>query len=156
MKPATDPTRNRELSLIHIAKAQLGLDDETYRSMLWALGRVKSAADLDWTGRKKVLDHLKASGFKPKAKPGSKGSNQHIADRPRNFDSEERGAQWKKVEALLTDARRPWSYAKEMAKRMFGVDALEFCNPEQLQRLIAALVIDKQRRDARGTTKEPQ
>lgn len=151
MKPAVDLTRTRELAQIHIAKAQLGMDDDTYRSMLWAVGRVESAANLDWAGRKKVLDHLKACGFKPKAK-----TTKHVQERPRNFGSEERGQQLKKVEALLADAGRPWSYAESMARRMFKVDALEFCNPDHLQRLIAALSYDQTRRAKRASSKESQ
>lgn len=57
--------RNAELAQIHVAKKQLGLDDETYRAVLWTVGRVRSAGDLDWTGRKTLLDHFKAKGWKP-------------------------------------------------------------------------------------------
>lgn len=60
------PERKAQLAQIHIAKAQLGLDDDTYRAMLWAVARVHSAADLDLTGRMRVLEHLRASGFRPK------------------------------------------------------------------------------------------
>lgn len=67
----SDPARHRDLAAIHVAKKQLGMDDGTYRAMLWSVGRVKSAGDLDFAGRKAVLDHLKACGFKrhsPKAR----------------------------------------------------------------------------------------
>lgn len=57
--------RNAEIAQIHIAKSQLGLDDETYRATLWAVARVRSAKDLDWTGRKALLEHFKAKGWKP-------------------------------------------------------------------------------------------
>ena len=46
--------RTRELAQIHIARQQLGMDDETYRSVLWTVARVRSAADLDWSGRKRA------------------------------------------------------------------------------------------------------
>lgn len=62
------PARTRELAAIHAAKRDLGMDDATYRDMLWAVARVRSAADLDFAGRKKVLDHMKACGWKPKPK----------------------------------------------------------------------------------------
>lgn len=57
--------RNAELAQIHIARAQLGIDEETYRAVLWTVARVKSAKDLDWTGRKKLLEHFRAKGWKP-------------------------------------------------------------------------------------------
>ena len=44
------------------------MDDDAYRDVLWTVARVRSAADLDWSGRKRVLDHLKACGFKIKPK----------------------------------------------------------------------------------------
>jgi hypothetical protein len=59
--------RNAELAQIHLAKKQLALDDDTYRAVLWAVARVKSAKDLDWTGRKTLLEHFKAKGWKPAA-----------------------------------------------------------------------------------------
>ncbi len=60
--PAAD-IRKRELAQIHIAKAALSLDEETYRAMLWSVARVHSAAELDWAGRKNVLDYLKTRGW---------------------------------------------------------------------------------------------
>lgn len=65
------PERKAQLAQIHIAKDQLGMDEDTYRAMLWVVGRVRSAADLDLPGRMRVLEHLKASGFKP-SKPKRK------------------------------------------------------------------------------------
>lgn len=52
--------RARELAAIHVARRMLGLDEETYRLMLWTVARVHSAADLDHAGRQAVLDHLRA------------------------------------------------------------------------------------------------
>ena len=72
--------RNAELAQIHIARAQLGIDEDTYRAVLWTVARVKSAKDLDWTGRKALLEHFRAKGWKPAppksakaAKPASAG-----------------------------------------------------------------------------------
>jgi phage gp16-like protein len=136
--------RNRELAQIHIAKKQLALTDEDYRAMLWAKGRVHTAKDLDYAGRKAVIDHLVACGFKiEKNKGRAKG-------RPHNIDSARRGPQLKKIEALLTDAGRPWAYVNGMAARMFHVERIELCHEGQLQSLIAALTYDKQRRAHRA------
>lgn len=137
MNTAND-TRRRELAKIHLAAKQLGMDDDTYRDMLWAIARVRSAKDLDEAGRRRVLDHLKAVGFKPK--PGSPR-----AGHPHNLGSEERGPQLAKIEAMLTSAGRAWAYADGIAKKMFHVDRVTFCNPEQLRKIIAALVYDAKR-----------
>lgn len=71
--------RNAELAQIHIAKAQLGLDDDTYRDVLWAVARVKSSKDLDWTGRKKLLEHFMSKGWKPSA-PKKARASKPVAD----------------------------------------------------------------------------
>jgi phage gp16-like protein len=149
-RPAARPAqpRNNALAQIHIAKAQLGLDEDTYRAMLWGVARVKSAKDLDHAGRAKVLAHLAASGFKPSApKTPTPG-------RPRNMDDVQRGPMLGKVEALLLDAGRQWPYAHALAKRMFGVDDLSFCHPGQLHKLVAALQIDQGRRQSGASTPE--
>lgn len=75
MKAARN-TRNRDLAKIHIGAKTLGMDpedrdpDSDYRSMLWAVARVRNAADLDHAGRKQVLDFLYARGFRPSNRPG--------------------------------------------------------------------------------------
>lgn len=128
--------RNRELAQIHIAKQQLCMTDEDYRAMLWAKGRVRSSKDLDYAGRKAVIDHLVSLGFKITRK-----------GRPHNIGSAARGPQLKKIEALLADAGRPWAYVSGMAKRMFQVDRVDLCHEGQLQALIAALTYDQQRQE---------
>lgn len=59
--------RNVELGKIHVAATQLHMiqpgDDSIYRDMLWSVARVRSAKDLDNTGRLRVLQHLKALGW---------------------------------------------------------------------------------------------
>jgi len=81
---AKNSNRNRELAQIHIAKKDLGLDDETYRAMLWTVARVNSSADLDFHARKRVLQHLKARGWTNK--PARKAN----ASRPLASDPQSR------------------------------------------------------------------
>lgn len=50
--------RNADLARIHCLKKELGLSDDEYRDVIFALARVRSAADLDWAGRRRVIDHL--------------------------------------------------------------------------------------------------
>lgn len=143
MKAAPDH-RRRELAQIHIAKVQLGMDDDTYRAMLWAVGRVHSAADLDYAARQSVLEHLRACGFKPTVK------NQH-GKRPKV--GTDRDAQVRKLEALLADRSLPWTYITSgkpsMVQRICRVARIEWATAEQLGKLIAALSIDQRRRKER-------
>lgn len=138
------PPRGNRLAQIHIAAKQLGMDEATYRDMLWGVARVRSAKDLDHAGRERVLEHLRRCGFKPapprKPTPG----------RPRNMDHPTRGPMLRKVEALLLSAGRPWAYANGMVQHMFGVDDVSFCHEGQLHALVSALEVDKRRRAGRA------
>ncbi len=141
-------TRRRELAQIHIAKAQLGLDDETYRAMLWTVGRVESSADLDWSGRKAVLEHMKARGFK--AHKSIKKVSPNTSWAWVNSAAADRQAMLRKIAVMLKDANREKAYVDAIAKQMFGVDLVEFCRPDQLHRIVAAMVKDQARRAAKA------
>lgn len=80
MKPArtADQLRNAELARIHIARTQLGMDEDAYRDLLFVLERVRSAKDLDWGGRKRVLEHFKKLGWRPTA-PKKAGAIRPVA-----------------------------------------------------------------------------
>lgn len=141
MKPGTD-TRKAELGKIHIAKQRLGMDDETYRDMLFTLTRQRSAADLDHIGRKVVLDHLKRiGGFEDKR--GQK--KRSYPGRPHNIETEDRGPLLKKIEAYLADNKLPWTYAETMARNICKVAKLEFCDASQLRKIVAALEYNARR-----------
>jgi phage gp16-like protein len=141
MKPlSTDALRKSELAKIHIAKKQLALDDGEYRALMLAVTGQQSAADLDWQGRKNLLDHFKKLGFKVKSKAGGRIQPRVAKDRmPR----------MRKIGALLAEAKLPWSYADGIAKKLFkreGIERIEFCDGAQLSDVIAALVLDAKRR----------
>lgn len=136
MSTAAD-LRKRELAAIHVAKTQLGLDDDTYRAMLETLTGKRSAADLDWQGRKKVLDHLKSKGFSRQSK--------RRAD-PARYKAE----LVSKIKAQLmsfTPARSDF-YADGMAMKMFGVERYTWCEPGPLHKIVAALAYAQKRDEA--------
>jgi len=139
--------RRRELAQIHIAKKQLGMDDATYRDMLWACARVRSSGDLDYAGRQRVLEHLKRCGFAP-ARPAAGNAEWGWIDRA----PEEKRKMLRKIAAMLRAAGRGRSYLEGtqdkpgMIKRMFNVERLEFCAPDQLHKIVSALTFDARRR----------
>jgi phage gp16-like protein len=139
-KPLADRHRKAELAKIHIAKKDLGLDDDTYRAMLQQVGGVASSKDLTALGRAKVLEHLKSHGF---------DSKKHIPKKPNNLS---RSKQMGKIEALLADAGRPWAYAIGMARHMYKKDRLEFCGGDELRGIIAALAKDQKKRSQAGAS----
>lgn len=61
------------IQLIHIAKAQLGLDDDLYRSVLLSLTNKSSCSDMGAIELDKVLEYMKSKGFKPSSKKSRKG-----------------------------------------------------------------------------------
>lgn len=171
MNAPSDPARRRELAKIHIAAQQLGLDDGAYRAMLWTVARVSSAKDLDHGGRAAVLEHLKGLGFKQRgSRPwrnnrdaGTPGPDVHVRAcagaslqsrrefpaypaRPHSTDTR---PQIQKIEALLAEAKRPWAYAVGMARKMYARERLEFCAPDELAGIIAALMVDAKRHGRR-------
>lgn len=135
MPPRDQHDRRIELAKIHLGAKQLGMDDTTYRDMLWTVARVRSASLLDKFGRGMVIKHLARCG----ATFNKKGEK-----RPRPPQSKE--ALVAKIRAQLISAQRPDSYADSMAKHMFNVDRFEWCTADQLHRIVAALNYDIRRR----------
>lgn len=118
-----DKYRNQELAKIHVLANKQGLDDATYRAMLMSLTGCNSSAKLNVTQRRAVIAHLN-QGQVYEGKPRTTAKN----------------AQLQKIEALLSEQKKPWSYAHGIAKQMYGKDDLTFCTPQQLRGVITALV----------------
>lgn len=55
---------SRSIAAMHVAKKQLGLDDDTYRAALVQVTGKSSSADMTEAQRQEVLEHFRASGFK--------------------------------------------------------------------------------------------
>jgi phage gp16-like protein len=134
--------RNSDLAKIHLAKKSLGMSDEDYRAMLWTQGRVTSSADLDHVGRQRVLDHLKACGFKPAASKVNK--------RPaRPTPAPEKIKLVRRIRAqLISLGHLPDDYADGIAKQMYGVQYYEWATPEQLHAITSALGAEQRKKGA--------
>ena len=148
--------RKAQLAKVHIAKKELGLEDDTYRDLIKKVGGlnpfyvngvgkkraegVNSSSHLTAIGLRILLEELKDAGFKGK---------KTFKGRPHAIDSTSnpRSAQLKKVEALLADAKRPWAYAEAMALRMYKKQNLTFCDHKELSGIITALTKDAKKRE---------
>lgn len=51
------------IAAMHVAKKQLGLDDETYRAALYQVTGKTSSADMTEAERREVLEHFRQRGF---------------------------------------------------------------------------------------------
>lgn len=132
-----DPRRKSDLARIHVLKSQLRMTEDDYRFMLGQVAGVESAAACTPAQRRDVIRHLdhklnpwkangRPAGAKPKAKPTAAGL---LA----------------KIEAQLTAISKPWAYAHGMAKKMFGIERVDWLDADQLTRIVAALTYYQRR-----------
>lgn len=64
---------SKQLALIHVAKKELGLAEEDYRSILEIYGGVSSAKFLTLEGFERVMSHMEQLGFKVKSDSNKDG-----------------------------------------------------------------------------------
>lgn len=126
-----------KLAQIHIAKGQLGLSDDEYRAILARVAGVSSAKELTNRNVGAVLNEFQRLGWTPQ--PAKKAGRK--APRPPTT----RKRVMRKIEAMLTDADRPWAYADGMAQHMFHVERVDWLDDDRLQRLMQAMIIDAKR-----------
>ncbi len=136
MKPNS---RRGVTAQIHIARKELGLDDDTYRQMIATVtGGKRSCADCSVAELYLVVQRLKDHGFKAR-KPVA----QHPG-KPHNLNNE---PMLQKIEALLAELKAPWSYADAIAKRQYKIERCAWLKTvEQYTGLIAALDVELEKR----------
>lgn len=143
---ATDP-RRQQLARIHMGKKALKLGEREYRSLLMlasadpdtGLGGLDSSTHMTVEQRNRVLAEMARLGFKEERKVARR---KRWPGEPANCDDV---PMLRKVRALLTEAKRPWSYAHGVAKKMFHVNRVEWLREDQMHSLISALQIDANR-----------
>lgn len=142
--------RRSVLAAVHVLAGpkHLGLDEDLYRDLVERVSAehgqaVRSAGQCSVRQLEAIAGELRRL-----AGPGAGGAQKgrQWPDRPKGTLSPQMG----KIEALLADAGRQWAYAHAVAKRVCKVDKLEWCTPEQLQKVIAAMQIDANRRAKRA------
>lgn len=138
MRRESPKIEKRHIALIHVAKASLGLSEEDYRAMLNSIG-VTTSKDLNALQFDEIMRRFEAAGFQSINRKGGKKKP------PRPVSSKE--ALTKKIVAILADTGLPWSYADGIAKKMFGLDSIRFCNETELWKVTAALSIYQRRKN---------
>lgn len=138
--------RNADLAKIQIARKQLGLSDEVYRTILQTQGDVTSSRDLTHDGRLRVLAHLQqVYQWRPKA-----GANTKRRQRP--TPSADAAPLVRRIRAqLISLDRKPDEYADGIARQMLGQAAPEFfewCHVRDLHKISQALGVEQGRREA--------
>lgn len=132
------------MAKVHIGKKDLGLDDDTYRDVLWRVTGKRSCSDMTITQLQEVVKDMESNGFKPKATP-KHGKKPDVITRRKNLMS--------KIEAILADMGLHWNYAHGMADKMFQIKRLQFLSDNQLYKVTQALSVH-QRREAKKAAAE--
>lgn len=123
------------MKVIHTGKKALGWDDETYRTVLARLTGKRSARDCSDAELERMVRYMRSQGFAPLAGHGKKPNV-----------AAGRKAMVNKIEALLTEANRPWSYLDGIIKRMLGdVKPLAWLNDDQVRKVMQALIVEAKR-----------
>lgn len=125
-------TRQKLIAKIHIGKAQLGMDDTTYRAMLMRVTGKQSCAKMSEAELARVAQELARLGF---------GHSLGKAPLKRT----DAAPMMRKIAALLYTTRKSWDYAHGIARKMFGVENVNRLNNDQLHRVVAALQYHAQR-----------
>lgn len=138
-------TRQRQIAQIHIAKKDLGMDDDTYRAMLMGVAGVDSSSKLDYAGMTKVLKHLRASGFAAKA-----GGNEWGFVFKLTLGRQRHAKKIYRLAQRLGTADQPKSkaYIEGIAAQMAGTTKpLEFCDEDDLHKIVQALEVHCKRQE---------
>lgn len=123
------------IKVIHTGKKALGWDDETYRAVLTRETGKRSARDCSDAELERMIRYMRAQGVAPLARHGKKPNV-----------AAGRKAMVSKIEAILAEAGRPWSYLDGIIKRMLGeVKPLAWLNDDQVRKVLQMLIIDAKR-----------
>jgi phage gp16-like protein len=118
--------------LIHIAKNELALDDDTYRDMLRGLELPTSTTEMSLPQMAKVLEHLKRSGFTVRSKPNDRAQ----ADYPQ---AKMLRGLWLELHELGYVKNPSETALAAWVKRESKVDALQWLTVAQAQAVIEKL-----------------
>jgi Protein of unknown function (DUF1018) len=136
-----DGGRKADLAAIHIAKKHLGWDTDHYRDILFSVCRVKSSAELDFTGRKRFLAHLRACGWNggTTAPAGARKPASPASRKPLTAPQRKMWSLWQTLaDAGLVDSRKMPALVA-FAHRQTGVDRLEWLTGAQEDLVIESL-----------------
>ena len=140
-KASADSQEKRRKSLVakvKIAQKQLGLDDDTYRDLLFAVTKQRSATKLKPWQLENVLQRMKLLGFKDK--PAKAAKVEKLAD-----DGQSRMIRglWLELHGVgkVQDSSEPalLSWVKGQFKVSEGIEALQWLSVRQKRRIIEQL-----------------
>lgn len=122
----------KQLALLRVAKGQLGLDEDAYRSLLRSAGGVESARDLDAGGFAFIMYRFEEMGFR------STTAKRSFGVRP-GMPSPRQVAFIRRLWAEWSDAGDDDAALNRWLEHHFHVSALRFLDDAGAQKAISAL-----------------
>lgn len=122
----------KKIALVHVAKRQLGLDEDTYRDILRRWGGVESSVDLDPVGFQKVMIRMEHLGFRSTWTKRTFGDRQGMAS-PEQVNYMRR--LWEQFDP--EDKRE--AHLNAWLHKYHHVSALRFVSAEKAAKVIPAL-----------------
>lgn len=122
--------RDPLLAQIHVAKAQLGMDDDDYRALLERVTGKRSSAVLTEPQRRAVIEEMKRRGFKTKGRGRRPSSKPYVRLVFALWGELKREGVWRQDDV---------SSLRAFTKRMAGVDDPEFMTYAEATKVIEAL-----------------
>lgn len=133
-----DGARKADLAAIHIGKKALNWDEGFYRDMLHTLCRVRSSADLDFAGRKRVLAHMKACGWNGGGQRHP-GPAQRAARPSLTLEQRKVWSLWQQLADAGAVQSRKSAALMAWVQRQVGIDRLEWLHGKQAEMAIESL-----------------
>lgn len=139
MQRVRSSARRGDLASIHIAKARLGLDDGEYRDLMATVcSGVRSAAALDFSGRKRFLAHLQAC-LQAQDLASASRSEQRVVRKDLSEHQRLMWSLWMQLADAGLVAHRTMDALQAFAARQTGVDRIEWLNFHQESLVLASL-----------------
>lgn len=126
------PLSRGKLAIIHVAKRQLGLDEDTYRTILLKIGGVSSSKDLTPSAFDAVMGYFEYIGFAPRHAAGPfYGKRPGMATPMQVQYIRDMWVRWK--------GTPDWAALDAWIKRTFKVSSLRFADEPCARKIIYAL-----------------
>ncbi len=133
----------QQIKLLQVARRQLGWSQADYDAAVKERFGVASGKELTQGQFKSLLRHLEKCGFRYQGPGRVKKAPElsRLAERKQGILGAVAGA--------LQKLGKDWRYADAIARKMFGIDMLAWCDAEQIRKVLAAL--EYKRRKDEGT-----
>jgi phage gp16-like protein len=128
----------KQLSLIHVARAQCGISNELVHDMIQQWFAINSLKLLSQRQFDELMNHFKQLGFKSSATSVSDPRRQLVS----------------KITAQCRAINAPLTYADGISRNMFGIDKFQWCSPRQLRKIVAALEYHQKRKRGHHAKKQ--